>query len=371
MSGTDRILATYRITAPLAESRARAEALAIEQSIEVPLEAIRDEHIRRDILARVDAITPAPNSDDGFDVTLAIAAETTGHEISQLMNMLFGNCAMHADVALVGVEWPAGYTASFPGPRFGIAGIRDRTGAHGRAMTCTAIKPQGSTLEHLKALARTFALAGIDVIKDDHGLTNQAFSRFADRVPAIQRVVEQANRETGGHTCYAPTFSGGPKAMAEQIRIAKGCGAAMAMVAPMLVGLPLLGYLREELDVPLLAHPSGAGSSRITADVLIGQLYRLFGADAVIFANHGGRFAFSPDICAKLTRAARAPWDAIAPALPVAGGGMTTERVHGVLDEYGIDTMLLVGGGLLVAREALLEQSRAFVERVASYRSPA
>ena len=371
MSGSDRILATYRITAPLAESRARAEALALEQSVEVPFAAIRDDHIRRDILARVESISPVPNRDDAFDVVLGIAVETTGHEISQLMNMLFGNCAMHADVSLIDVRWPAGYAASFPGPRFGIAGIRARTAAHGRALTCTAIKPQGSTLEQLKALARTFTLAGIDVIKDDHGLTNQSFSRFAERVPVIQRVVEEANRETGGHTCYAPTFSGGPKAMAEQIRVVKDCGAAMAMVAPMLVGLPLLGYLRDELDLPILAHPSGVGSSRIAPHVLIGQLYRLFGADAVIFANHGGRFAYAPEGCVALTRSARASWDGLLPALPVAGGGMTTERVNGVLDEYGIDTMLLVGGGLLVAREALFEQSRAFIARVASYRSPA
>jgi ribulose-bisphosphate carboxylase large chain len=370
MSGTDRILATYRISAPIADSRARAEALAVEQSVEVPLAAIRDERIRRDILARVEDIVPAGDG-DGFDVVLGIATVTTGDEISQLMNMLFGNCAMHADVALADVRWPAGFADRYPGPRFGIAGIRERTAAVGRAMTCTAIKPQGSTLEQLKDLARTFVLAGIDVIKDDHGLSDQAFSRFADRVPVIQRVVEEANREVGGRTCYAPTFSGGPKAMAEQIRIAKDCGAAMAMVSPMLVGLPMLGYLREALGVPILAHPSGVGSSRIAPHVLIGQLFRLCGADAVVFANHGGRFAYSQEACGAITRAARAPWDAIAPALPVAGGGMTTERVDGVLDEYGIDTMLLVGGGLLVAREKLLDSSRAFVNRVKSYRSRA
>jgi ribulose-bisphosphate carboxylase large chain len=145
----------------------------------------------------------------------------------------------------------------------------------------------------------------------------------------------------------------------------------MAVVAPMLVGLPLLGYLCEELDVPILAHPSGVGSSRIAPHVLIGQLFRLCGADAVIFANHGGRFAYAREACHAIAVSARASWASIAPALPVAGGGMTTERVDGVLDEYGIDTMLLVGGGLLAARDRLLDESRAFVNRVASYRSRA
>jgi hypothetical protein len=34
--------------------------------------------------------------------------------------------------------------------------------------------------------------------------------------------------------------------------------------------------------------------------------------------------------------------------------------------EYGADTMLLIGGSLLIAREKLAERSRAFVEAVAA-----
>ena len=47
---------------------------------------------------------------------------------------------------------------------------------------------------------------------------------------------------------------------------------------------------------------------------------------------------------------------------------MVTARVDDVLDEYGIDTMLLVGGGLLAAA-SVEDESRAFVERVRQYRS--
>jgi ribulose-bisphosphate carboxylase large chain len=362
-----RIRATYRFAAPLAESRQRAEALAVEQSVEVPLAAIRDDRIRTEILATVEQIVLTEADASSFDVVLGLSVETTGHDVAQLMNMLFGNCSMHADVALVDVEFPTGYTAGFTGPRYGIDGIRALTGAHGRALTCTAIKPQGLALDQLQDLARTFALAGIDIVKDDHGLSNQAFSPYAERVPAIQRVIEQANRETGGHTQYAPTFSGGPQAILHQIEIAKDCGVSMALVAPMLIGLPVFAELRDFFDAPLLAHPTFVGSTRIAPELLMGKLYRLFGADAVIFANHGGRFAYSRETCHAITDAARAPWEAIRPSLPVAGGGMTTERVDGVLDEYGTDTMLLVGGGLLIARDALLEQSQAFVERVATY----
>ena len=33
----------------------------------------------------------------------------------------------------------------------------------------------------LARMARTLALAGMDIIKDDHGLANQAFAAYADR----------------------------------------------------------------------------------------------------------------------------------------------------------------------------------------------
>ena len=364
-AGGARILATYRIAAPLDDRRARAEALAIEQSVEVPLAAVRTAFVRDEILARVEAITEA---DGGFDVVLSIAAETTGYEISQLINMVFGNGSMHRDVELTGLTCPAGYAAHFAGPRFGIDGLRERTGAHGRALTCTAIKPQGLTLDELSTLARTFVRAGIDVVKDDHGLTNQSYSRFAERVPVIQRVIDEANRAHGRRTCYAPTLSGSPSAILEQLRIARECGVGLFLVSPMLIGLPVFAELAGMAGVPLMTHPTFSGGARIAPDVLLGTLYRMCGADATTFANHGGRFGFSREVCHTLVDAARATSPHWKPSLPVAGGGMVTARVDDVLDEYGIDTMLLVGGGLLAAA-SVEDESRAFVERVRQYRS--
>jgi ribulose-bisphosphate carboxylase large chain len=230
------------------------------------------------------------------------------------------------------------------------------------------LKPQGSTVEHLAKLARTFAAAGIDVIKDDHGLANQAFSPFAERVPAVQRAVEEANLEHGGRTIYAPTFSGGPAALAEQIRIAKACGVRMALVAPMLVGLPVFVELVRGLDIPVMAHPAFAGAGRIAPSVLLGTLYRLFGADATIFPNHGGRFSYSRETCLDIAAAARRPFSELAPSFPVPAGGMTVDRVDDMVSGYGADTMLLIGGGLLSAGDRLGDRAREFVKKVAAAR---
>jgi ribulose-bisphosphate carboxylase large chain len=203
------------------------------------------------------------------------------------------------------------------------------------------------------------------VIKDDHGIANQAYAPFAQRVAAVQQAVTKANQETGGHTVYAPTFSGGPRALAEQARIAKECGVKMALIAPMLVGLPAFVELQVELDFPVMAHPAFAGAGRIAPPLLLGKLFRLLGADATIFPNHGGRFSYSPETCRAIAHEARTPWPGVRPTLPVPAGGMTIDRVPEMRQGYGHDTMLLIGGGLLTAGDELLERAREFVARVA------
>ena len=360
-SNMDRILATYRISAPEPEIRARAEALATEQSVEMPLAAIRDERVLKEIVATVESIRPQAG---GFEVVLGIAPATTGNETSQLVNMLFGNCSLQPEVELADVRLPPGYEKAFPGPRFGIDGIRTLTKARGRPLTCSALKPQGSSPQQLAQLARTFALAGLDVIKDDHGIADQSYAPFAQRVPAVQKAVTHANHETGGSTVYAPTFSGGPRALAEQARIARECGVKMALVAPMLVGLPAFVELQVDLDIPVMAHPAFGGAARIAPELLLGKLFRLLGADATIFPNHGGRFGYSRAICAGIAAAARDPWHGLRSTLPVPAGGMTLDRVAEMRPVYGNDAMLLIGGGLLTAGERLRERAREFVEAV-------
>lgn len=362
---TPRILATYRIEAPESESRARAEALATEQSVEMPLAAVTDERVMREVVASVESIRPHA---DYFEVVLGIAPSTTGNEASQLVNMLFGNCSLQPEVELVDVRFPEGYLGNFPGPRFGIEGLRELTGARGRALTCAILKPQGSPVEHFAKLAGIYASSGVDVIKDDHGVANQADHPFEKRVPAVQRAVDEANRATGGKTVYAPTFSGGPRALAAQAKVARDCGVRMALVAPMLVGLPVFLEIQQELGIPTMAHPAFAGSGRIAPPVLLGTLFRLLGADAIVFPNHGGRFGYSRVTCLAIASSARGDLQGMRPSLPVPAGGMSMERVEEMLSDYGTDTMLLIGGGLLTAREQLPQRTREFVRRVESTR---
>ncbi len=358
----DGLEATYHIESTPEQIETRALALAIEQSIEMPPAAVRHPAILREVLARVVSIR---QTEEGYyRVVLHFASQTTAFETAGMLNVLFGNCALQEDVELVDLELPPEILSAFSGPRFGIAGLRQLTQVHDRPLTCTALKPQGLSPTQLAELAHTFALGGIDIVKDDHGLTNQSYASFADRVPLIQKAIARANAQTGGHTLYAPMLTGGPKTLSKHLLLAKQAGVQVVLVAPALIGLPAFQELVEDLEMAVLAHPAFAGH-RIAPPLLLGKLFRLLGADATIFPNHGGRFSYSSLTCMQLAQAARAPWAHIRPILPVPAGGMTLERVEEMVGFYGPDTMLLIGGNLLAAKEALLERTQDFVQKVA------
>ena len=360
-----RISATYRLRVGDRERIQRAEALALEQSIEMLASSVNEQHVLDTVVARVDGVT---RDTDGTHVArLALSAETIGDDAGQLMNMLFGNASLQPDVELIDVEIPPAMARVWGGPNHGIAGLRRHTGAAGRPLTCTALKPIGSSLESLARLCSVFAESGIDIIKDDHGWANQRAAPYAERVRICQRAVDTANiARARGHALYAPSLYGHYGEMRLQLDLARREGVHVVLIAPMLCGVATLAALKREFDdIMFIAHPSLAGL-RIAPAALFGKLFRLFGADAVIFPNHGGRFSFSRDACQAIARYNTQPWHDLKPALPTPAGGMSVDRAAEMVAEYGRDSMLLIGGALLAAREQLAARSTEFVNAVAA-----
>ncbi len=358
---SERITAIYRVTDSGAAIEARAKTIAVEQSVEMPVSAITKPSVLDEIVGEVQAIRDLGG--DEFEIAIGLAVSTTGLEAGQTLNMLFGNSSIHADMVLHDAIFPAEVTRTFAGPRHGIEGLRKRVGAKTRALTCSALKPQGLSPKELAALAAQFTHGGIDYLKDDHGLADQAYSPFAERVPAVADAVRDAQGQVP--TRYLPSLSGNLDQLRCQIEVVRTAGLDAALIAPMIVGLPSFHTLvRENPDLAFMAHPAMAGAARIAPAFLLGKLFRLLGADATVFPNHGGRFGYTKEQCRALAGAALVPWDGIKPCVPVPAGGMTTDRVPEMLDFYGTDVMLLIGGGLLAAGERLTEETAAFVEAV-------
>lgn len=363
----DEVVVRYLVQAAPAEVDAVASAIAVEQSIEMPPTAVRHAHIATETLGRVRCVVPA--GPQRFVVDVGLAAATVADDPGQLLNMVFGNVALQPHVELVDLDLPEDLITRMGGPRSGIDGLRALVGAPRRALTCTALKPLGLAPADLASLASSFALAGIDIVKDDHGLADQRHAPFQDRLAACQEAVERANERTGSTCRYAPSLVGPPRTLHRQAEAARAAGVRVVLVAPMLVGLPVFHELVEEFgDLAFLAHPAFGGVQRIAPPLLLGKLFRLYGGDAVIFPNYGGRFSYTADTCAAIADQARSPWAEVAPTLPVPAGGMSVERVGEMLSFYGPDTMLLIGGALLAAGDELPARSREFVDAVHGHR---
>ena len=178
--------------------------------------------------------------------------------------------------------------------------------ARSGALTCSALKPQGPASRRACGAGRRFAQGGIDYIKDDHGLADQAYSPFAQRLDAVAAALRGIER-AGGRARYVPSLSGDLDGMRAQIAAAQAAGVDTVMIAPMIAASRTFGgSCRRIPGIAFIAHPSMAGAARIAPPLLLGKLFRLMGADAVVFPNHGGRFGYSPDTC----RRSRAPLEA-------------------------------------------------------------
>ena len=361
-----RMIVSYRVRGDARAIEGRARDIAVEQSVEMPISAIHEASILADIVGQVEKIQDRGGG--WFDVDIALAASTIGADAGQLINMLFGNTSLHDDVVLCDVSLPADLLATFGGPGQGLAGLRRRAGAQDRALTCSALKPQGLPADALAELAFELALGGLDFIKDDHGLADQSYSPFEARLRACANAVRRAAAITGRRTRYAPSLCGHFGEMQRQIGLARDEGIDMVLIAPMIAGVSTLqGLAQANPDFAFMTHPTMSGAARISP-ALLARLFRLFGADAAIFPNHGGRFGSSKETCGDIAAGLRGPWGDMRASVPAPAGGMTPQRVPEMLRFYGKDVMLLIGGALLSApRDELAAETARFVRAAAEH----
>ena len=115
-----RLHVTYHVHSQARAIEARARAIAVEQSVEMPVAAIEDAFVRSEIVGQVEAIHEQANG--LFEVRIGLAQETVGQDPGQLLNMLFGNSSLQGDVVLHDVDLPAALIKFFGGPRYGVDG---------------------------------------------------------------------------------------------------------------------------------------------------------------------------------------------------------------------------------------------------------
>ena len=346
---TNRLQVDYLLTCRAGESPSdKARGIALEQTVELPAGQV-SKAIRDGIVGHIERLEPiAPGR---YHTCISYSTDTVGNDLPQLLNLLFGNISLKDGILIRDIRWPSSLIDALGGPGFGVDGIRSAVNAGQGPMLCTALKPMGSSAKELAASCEAFARGGIDIIKDDHGLADQPAAPFDERVARCQEALERGNAATGGSSRYFPNVTAPAHLLAQRLQTARAAGCQGVLISPWLVGLDTMRWARDEFGLILMAHPALTGSyfretHGIAAELLLGDLFRIAGADASIYPNTGGRFGFTQETCDEINRRLREPLGSLRPALPVPGGGMDVTGAPTWVKRYGTDTILLIGGSL-------------------------
>lgn len=345
-----RLHVHYRLSPGPGESAERKlEDIAWEQTVEVPRE-LPSAAVRQSVVGRVESLRAT--GDGRWDGVVSYSPDLVHGDVGGLVNLLLGNLSMGTGVRVEAVDWPTETLSWFSGPNLGIAGLRRMADASRRPLLCGVAKPLGLETAELARLCGEFARGGADFVKDDHSLADQPTAPFEDRVRRCLDAVGEANARTGGRCRYFPHLPADPATLEHRLDLLDELGVEGVLVLPLVCGLGTVRHVATSRRLAVLGHPAFTGwmlgaEHGIAPGLLFGEIFRLAGCDAVIFANPGGRFGWSLADADDIVRRARRPLGPARPAFPVPAGGVAAESVPEWVTRYGLDTMLVIGGSLL------------------------
>ena len=158
-------------------------------------------------------------------------------------------------IRLEDIRFPNAYLAQFEGPRFGVAGLRERLNAYGRPIFFGVIKPNiGLPAAPFAELGLQSWLGGLDIAKDDEMLADIPWCPLEERAAALGEARARAERETGAPKIYLANITDEVDRLVELHDLAVARGANALLVNAMPVGLSGVRMLRKHATVPLIAH---------------------------------------------------------------------------------------------------------------------
>ncbi len=160
-------------------------------------------------------------------------------------------------------------------------------------------------------------------------------------------------------------MTGSESVVLKRASLVKELDSGAILIAPALAGFSTTITLSQQVPLPILSHPAFLGGyiSIVDHRVLFGKIQRILGADVCIFPNYGGRFTFSKSECAEIHRGLKEPFEPLKATFPAPAGGMNIEKIEEMIEFYGKDVVLLIGGALHKIGPNLIENVKIFKEK--------
>ena len=363
-----RFAVDYCLTGSESHARTMAERLCADQTIEAPPSLLLSCPVPPGLLG---ALEDFRREDDGrYRARISFPVELFGHSVAQLLHTVFGTASLTPNIQVADIHLPAHPPDGWSGPRVGIPGIRRMTQVFDRPLVCAVLKPLGLPPDALAELARTFALAGVDMIKDDQGLGDHFFCPFEERVQRCVASIRDASRSTGRACLYFPHVAGSHDDIRNQAQFAKQAGADGILLSPGLVGYQALHDLSRHPTeaLPIMSHPAFLGTYAITPtqglapSVLYGQLPRLAGADITIYPTYGLTSPISRPDCALIASACTESWGPLLPIFPTAASRMGEDRISEMCALYGHEFVFILGSQIRGTSDGIVAACRRFMQ---------
>ncbi len=271
----------------------------------------------------------------------------------------------YSDVALIDINLPEKILKKFPGPSFGIEGIRKLTETpYPEPIVGTIVKPcAGMTEKEVAEKCYLAAKGGVKFIKDDEKMLGPSYCDIKKKIKLVSNALKKVYEEIGNKCIYAPHLVERADRIKDTAKRYIDYGATGLMLNVVLGhNFEVLKILREDKDinVPLYAHSGGrsalsTGNRRID-DAVIVKFIRLCGGDffqhGVFGVNDTHIASLDEDLLNHLIFVMRYNLKGINDTIPVAAGGLRVDNLklnfeRHYDEKFGFGVALLAGSYLL------------------------
>ncbi|WP_059103643.1 2,3-diketo-5-methylthiopentyl-1-phosphate enolase [Shouchella shacheensis] len=324
------------------------------------------------------SITRDEEYGQGSLVTISFPVAYEVPDFPAILTTTYGRLSYEPGVKLMDLKFSDDLVKRFPGPAFGIKGIRELLEVGDRPLTMSVAKGAiGRSIDSFHEQMLAHAYGGIDIIQDDERLFEHDWTPFEQRVPAGLAAIAEAAEQTERAPLYVVNLSGKTFELKERAREAVALGAPALMLNVYAYGLDVLQGLREdeEIDVPIFAHSSLTGmvtrsrNHGISSRLLLGRLMRMAGADAVLFPSPYGRIGINMEEALQVAKFLREESPAHLPAFPIPSAGIDLASAPSVVDDFGSDVVVNAGGSVHRYKGGVKEGGRALARALEKFSS--
>ena len=290
-----------------------------------------------------------------YFIQLGFPWQNFGPQIPMMLTTIFGNISMIGDIKLIDIQFPKNFVDQFPGPRFGIGGIRKLLGVSDRPLLNNMVKPStGITPDQGAELLYQAAIGGTDIVKDDEVMGSTELSPALKRVERYMDKLRKAEKETGERKLYAVNITDEPAECLKTAEAAVNIGASALLVNFLPAGLGLITSLcrNRQINVPILAHLDFGGAlyaspwHGISSALLYGKLARLAGVDLLCIPTPYGKFSLSYSKYIQIVHGLRSPFHDKPGVWPIAGGAIKQGHIPKLFNDLGRDFIIGAGGAI-------------------------